>query len=327
MILVTGGSGFVGRAVVRRLKELGHSVRVVVRHPEKIRSLPEFQGVELCAGDLSLPGGFSGELFSGVQAVIHLVGIIWEPRKGAFNAVHVGATRHVLDAAKLAGVKRIIHMSALGTRRHAASRYHQTKWEAEELVRQSGMDWTIVRPSVIYGGGDGFVSTFARIMRFPWNLLHGFVVPCFGKGNMKFQPVSVDAVAWAIARSLTREEAVGKVFDLCGNRKWTLKEMLVAIAEALGLKPAWLETAPEFYPVLVPWVLARGSRPVILTVPFWLGYAMAFVLERLPFPPPITADQIIMLEEGNTGNSGEASEILGFDPSDFGKDLPSFVGV
>ena len=165
-----------------------------------------------------------------MEAVIHLVGIISEVGESTFENVHQRGTRNILAAAQQAGVRRFVHMSALGTRPNAASRYHQTKWAAEELVRHSGLDFTIFRPSLIYGPQDQFINLFARIIRL------SPVVPLLGSPRARFQPVSVEAVAAAFVRSLGEPKSSGQTYDLCGPEALTLSEIVDQILAVLQRK-------------------------------------------------------------------------------------------
>ena len=165
---------------------------------------------------------------SGVESVIHLVGIISEVGESTFENVHAQGTQNMVAAAQQAGVRRFVHMSALGTRPNAASRYHQSKWAAEELVRHSGLEFTIFRPSLIYGPEDQFVNLFARIIRL------SPIVPLLGSPHARFQPVPVEAVAAAFARSLGDPRSVGQTYDLCGPEALTLSEIVDRIQGVLG---------------------------------------------------------------------------------------------
>lgn len=267
-VLVTGGTGFVGREVVRRLNEARHSVFLLKRAESDA-------GVEACANAMR-----------GCDAVIHLVGIISEAGEQTFENVHTRLTERIVRAAEQAGVRRFVHMSALGTRANAVARYHQTKWAAEETVRASGLEWTIFRPSIIYGPGDGFVNLFARISRF------SPVVPLVGGGHSKFQPVSVANVAHCFVAALTEPQTSGKTFDLCGEERLTLREIVDAV------------------------LTATGRRRWKLPLPFGLAHLQAMAAEFvfgkvLGKPPPLNRDQLLMLREDNVGDAITANELFG----------------
>ena len=220
-VLVTGGTGFVGRSVVAALLRRGHQVRCLVRSGSAHR-LADQPGATAVPGDVTDPGSLPAAL-AGSEVLVHLVGIIRErPGHGVtFDRLHTDATRNVAAAARGSDIRRVIHMSALGTQSEARSRYHQTKWAAEQALRESGLDWTIFRPSVIFGPGDGFVSLLARLVRwFP-------VVPVIGDGRNRFQPVAVGDVAESFARAVERPRTAGAVFEVGGpaptrsTRSWT----------------------------------------------------------------------------------------------------------
>ncbi|MHB1310191.1 MAG: NAD(P)H-binding protein, partial [Limisphaerales bacterium] len=186
-VLVTGGTGFVGREILRQLAPLGHRVRLLVRTPDskRIRALGLAGSIPMFAGDVLEPGSLAPAM-AGVDAVIHLVGIISEVGRNTFENAHTQATRNVVQAAGEASVGRFIHMSALGTRPEARARYHQTKWAAEEQVRASRLAWTILRPSLVYGREDHFVNLFAAMSQ--WSP----ALPVMGSGQGLLQPVSVE---------------------------------------------------------------------------------------------------------------------------------------
>jgi NADH dehydrogenase len=175
---------------------------------------------------------------AGVKVVIHLVGFIIETPHISYEQGHFEATRNVLDAAKTAGVTRWIQMSAAGTRPHARSRYHLTKWRAEELVRQSGLDWTIFRPSLIYGYDerDRLLNLLKRVLTFPVDLAQLDSLPLIDGGRPLVQPVSVKEVAHCFAAAPTQPAAIGRTFDLVGPVPFTWREMVLKILGALGRK-------------------------------------------------------------------------------------------
>jgi NADH dehydrogenase len=268
-VFLTGGTGFVGRAVIRALQAHGVLVRCLVR-PGSEAHLKGFEAIDRVPGDVLSPEGVA-EAMRGCRAVIHLVGIIREhPASGVvFERLHSQATANIVAAAREAGVRRYLQMSALGVRPNARSRYHRTKWEAEECVRRSDLDWTIFRPSVIYGRGDGSVSMLAgMIRRLP-------VVPVLGDGRYRLQPVAVEQVAEGFARALEQPKSVGTTYEVGGPHSYSFTEILDQIGRALG-KPR----------------VRKLHHPMALMRP------LVRLLEPLPFFP-ITSDQLMMLEENN----------------------------
>ena len=269
-VFVTGATGFVGRAVIQALRAEGHVVRCLVRRGSE-HDLRGFEAIERVEGDVRSRHTLETAI-AGCDVVIHLVGIIREiPARGVtFERVHVDGTINVLEVARDAGVRRFIHMSALGTRAGARSRYHQTKWAAEEAVRSSPLPWTIFRPSIIYGRGDGFVSMLARAMR------HVPVVPVIGDGQQRLQPIPVEQVAEAFARAVVRGDAAKQVFQVGGPDIVTMETLVRMIGAATGKR--WMMTP---------------------RVPLGLVRPAARLFHRMP-AFPLTPDQLLMLEENNT---------------------------
>ena len=233
-VFVTGGSGFVGRWVVRELLANGYDVTCLVRDRDKLlRQLTDAQKprVRCVLGDL-FDSDAINRAAEGCDAAIHLVGIIEENafEGQTFSRVHVEATRNVLIACESAGVGRYVHMSALGTRANAVSKYHQTKWFAEELVRQSKMAWTIFRPSLIHGP-DG---EFMQMMKFfsTSNVLQP-VMPYFGSGENLIQPIHVRDVAACFVKSLSMPETERQVYELGGPDQLSWKELYDVCAEEI----------------------------------------------------------------------------------------------
>ncbi len=296
-ILVTGATGFVGQAVGEALIRRGHEVTALVRRTDSpaALSLGAKPGIALLEGEVTEPGPWQRHL-TGHYAVVHLVGIISEAGAATFERIHVRSTANALAAAEAAGIRRFVHMSALGTRTHATSRYHQTKWAAEELVRRSQLDWTIFRPSLIYGHRSGFVRTFERLSRF------SPAVPVIGDGQARLQPVSVDAVARCFAGAVDEARAVGATLDVAGTEVLTFEQIVSTLLHALGRR-RWL--------VHVPLPLARVQATLLETV---LG-------RWLKFPPPLNRDQILMLQEDNTGDEKPASDLFGLTRVNFKEDL------
>jgi len=226
-VCVLGGSGFVGRHVCAALAARGYRVRVPTRDRERAKYLTMLPTVEPVAADIH-DAATLGELLKGCDAVINLVGVLHGGRgRQSFANAHVALTRKVVEACRQAGVKRILHMSALHAAVDGPSEYLRSKGEAEALVRASGLDATIVRPSVIFGREDKFLNTFATLL----NLAPVMIVPA---AHARFQPVFVSDVAQVFAESLGRQDSVGSSYDLCGPKVYTLKELVECVAHVTG---------------------------------------------------------------------------------------------
>jgi len=267
-IFVAGGTGFVGRNVVRALLARGFLVRCLVR-PGSEGALKGFESIDRVPGDALDPRGLAT-----CAAVVNLIGIIRErPSRGVtFERLHVHATINMLTIAKEAGVKRFVQMSALGTRPDAVSAYHRTKWKAEEAVRHSDTEWTIFRPSIIFGPGDGFISVLAGVIR------RSPVVPVLGDGQYRLQPIAVEQVAEGFAQALRERKSIGRTYDVGGPEACRFVELLDAISVAM-----------------------RRPRVRKLRVPLGPVKLATRALEWLPLYP-ITSDQIAMLEEDSVGD-------------------------
>ncbi|MDL1965336.1 MAG: NAD-dependent epimerase/dehydratase family protein [Candidatus Desulfofervidus auxilii] len=222
MIFVTGATGFVGNHLVKTLLALDQEVKCLVRPGSESRLR---YPVKIVKGDIFSPD--LAEKMSGCKALIHLIGIIREfPKKNiTFKRLHVKATQVAIEAAKKAGIKRFIHMSALGTGPQAVTEYHKTKWQAERLVQESGLVYTIFRPSVIYGPYDHFTTLLARIIkRSPF-------IPIIGDGLYKLQPVHVNTVALAFVLALFLGDTHNHTYEIGGPQALTYREIVDTIAE------------------------------------------------------------------------------------------------
>lgn len=306
-VLVTGGSGFVGRAVVRELVAKGHKPVCLVRDRLKFASsmseVPDDR-FEVVSGDLFDDAALA-QAASGAEAVIHLVGIIAENKlkKQTFERIHLEGTARVVDACKDAGVKRFVHMSALGTRAYAVSEYHQTKWAAENYVRDSGLDWTLFRPSVIHGP-DG---EFMRLMRAFMCDVTVPVIAYFGDGQNKLQPVSVKDVAHCFVAALSMPETVGQTYELGGP-------------EAMNWK-ALYRTCRELIPGAKFWKPMVGQ-------PVWAAKLTAMTVMKLPILPRLmrfNVDQVQMSQEDSVCDIEPVEKTFGIKLRDFRKELAAYA--
>ena len=328
-VALTGGSGFVGRHLLRQLLDAGFAVRALMREPA--RAPLNHDKLTSVRGDLANPASLR-ELVTGCQAVIHLVGIIEEKHGQTFESVHTEGTRRMLEATRSAGsVAKWVQMSALGVRPHAVARYHKSKWEAEQLVRQSGLDYTIIRPSIIHGP-DGefmqllrgfwcdafppFVPFFSGRLRFgdyvavkkallwPFPALKhvepaATPIPYTSKAPAgRLQPVWVEDVAACFVRALTEPRASREVYPLGGPEAFTWPRLLKLVRD----------------------VLPRVRNKPICAFPVWYAKLIAG-LPGVPF----NLDQVIMSQEDSTCSIGKVEAELGVKPAAFEATLRDYA--
>ena len=287
-VLVTGGTGFVGTHVVNRLLQRGHEVAVLASDPAKTRNRYN-RPVEAVAGDVLDPASFASAA-SGREALVHLVGIIHEKGRQTFDRMHREAAANAVAAAGSAGALRLLHMSAMGSSEDSPSKYGRSKAAGEKAVRASGLDWTIFRPSIIFGPGDGFVSLLAPLVRHN----PGFI-PVIGPGTTLFQPVSVYDVARLFADALEKPETSGQTYEVGGPDVFTLNDVYREIAAAVG-KP----------------------RKPLLHLPLWYGRLLAAGFEWLArrgviASPPLTRDQLRSLTRDNAADVTKTKATFGAD--------------
>jgi NADH dehydrogenase len=294
IIGVTGASGFVGRHIIDQLVERGHRPRALLRDAAR-RPFANPHAVDVVQGSLGDRAALE-RLTRGTDAVIHLVGIIVERGAATFDAVHVEGTRAVVSAARAAGVRRFVHMSALGARDTAdATAYHRTKARGEAVVRDAGVPHVIMRPSFISGRGNVPIATLARVHRF------APVVPVFGDGSYPLQPVWIGDVALAFALAAEGQSSDG-AFELGGPSAMPYAEFVRAIGRASG-HPRRL--------VHVPLGLMRlAARAFDLLGPF----------------APLTSDQLQMLVEGNATPDNALEREFGIRPLAFEEGLRRYLG-
>lgn len=294
-VFVTGASGFVGNEVVGELLKRGHAVRALVR-PGSENKLWDRERVEIVTGDCLHPEVLEPGL-SGCEAAIHLIGIIREfPGRGVtFERVHVEATRNMVEAARKAGVRRFLHMSALGARPEPADPYHITNWQAEEIVRASGLTYTIFRPSVIYGPGDQSINLFVRhLRRLPF-------FPIIGDGLYQLQPVPVWQVAAAFALALELPHTENRIYEVGGPEPLTFREIIDTLARVVGRR------------------VFKVHQPV------WCMRAAARLCGRFAWFP-LTPGQLRMLLEGSTCDPRAFYQDFGLTPLPFEEGLRRYLG-
>ncbi len=299
MILVTGGTGFVGSRAVHALRAEGRPVRALARDPgaKKSKTLVNW-GCDLVQGDVTDAESLRRAV-DGCDAVVHFVALIAERRPEPFERVMKQGTRDLVAAAKEAGVRRFVLMSALGTDERSKDLvpYYGAKWDMEQTVRASGLDHVIFRPSFIFGREGGILPLFMRQVRL------APVTPVAGDGERRLQPIWVDDVAQFFTRSIDEERASGTTFDLCGPDKPTWNDFLAKLRRRLGVR----------------------RRPTV-HVPMAVMRAGAAVVERLP-SPPVTRDQLTMLEDAdNVGDPAPANELFGIEPIGLDEQLRRAAG-
>ncbi len=292
-IFITGASGFVGAAVVEELLSRDYSISALINRRRLAIDDPRIDQVKMDLFDTKA----LASAIQGCDAVIHLVGIIMEkPSAGiTFERMHFEATRSIVDATAHAGVKRYLHMSALGTRPGAASGYHQTKYKAEQYVIGSSLDWTLIRPSMIHGPQGDFVkmeAAFAR-RRAPAPIFFMPVMPYFGgKHAGKLQPVHVSDVARAFSDALTNPKTIREIYPLAGPEILTWPELHQTIARA---------------------VVGHRRLTASLPVPLAKLLAAVGVASLLGF----NRDQVLMSQEDNTADTTKFISDFAWQPRPF----------
>ncbi len=293
-VLLTGATGFVGGYVARHLVERGHEVRALARRPASADGLREL-GVTRVRGDVSEDEPLD-DAVDGCDVVIHLVGIIRErPPAATFERVHTRGTMRLAEAAGNAGVRKFVHMSALGVRPDGTA-YQRTKFEAEEVVRRSRIPHVIFRPSIIVGLGGEFVNLLLRIMRY------SPVTPVIGDGRYRLQPVDVEDVAAAFVQAAERDDLKDQCFEIGGPHKLTYNRLLEIVCEEFKMR------RPRFHvPVSV-------VRPAIDLASNW----------RLP--TPINSDELDMLFDESivAGDGNVLREVFHIEPTSFRSVLQRF---
>jgi NADH dehydrogenase len=295
-IFLTGGTGFVGGHIARRLAERGHRLRALVREAGAAGGLTA-SGAELVEGDVTRDVKLDAAV-AGCDVVIHLVGIIRErPPRQTFENVHTRGTRRLAEAAQRAEVGKFVLMSALGAKSDGTA-YQRTKYEAEEIVRRSGIPYVVFRPSVIVGPDGEFMQLLLRLVR------RLRLIPVIGDGRYRLQPVDVADVAEAFAQAAERSNLRNTSFDVGGPHKLTYNRILEIICEELGLRRRLIHISP------------RIVRPLVDLASNW----------RLP--TPVSSDELAMMFEESIvpGDGNVLREVFGLDPKPFRSVLQRLTG-
>lgn len=319
VVTVFGGAGFIGRHLIQRLAREGAIVRIGTRDSEAanyLKPLGEIGQIAPIPVDLTDPASIARAV-AGADQVVNLVGILSKWGRSTFQSIHVDAARAIAEAAREAGVKQLVHVSAMGASKESAAEYARTKAAGEEAVQEAFDGAVIVRPSAIFGPNDHFFNMFASMARFtpvmpvfgcpliPQMKLFGLDTPIdfefYGDGGTRLQPVYVGDVADAIDTILKDPASAGKTYELGGPKAYSFKAMM-------------------------DMVLKESGRPrLLLPYPFGLAKFWAWFLEFLP-KPPLTRDQVELLKTDNVV-SGDLPgfEELGIKPVKAEAILPTYL--
>lgn len=298
LVTIFGGSGFLGRHMIRRLAEQGLRIRVAVRRPNDALYLQPLGGVgqiQFLQTNIRNPESVARAV-DGADSVINLVGILHPTGKQNFDSVHVEGARNVAQACAQAGTGRLVHLSAIGADAESVSEYAQSKAAGEEAVRDAFPGATILRPSIVFGPEDDFFNrfaTYARIMP---------VLPLIGGGKTRFQPVYVGDVAQAAVEAALESGFEGETYELGGPETFSFREVYELI-------------------------LAETERSRLLVpVPFWVMRLNAWFLQLLP-SPLLTVDQVRLLEQDNVvGEDAKTLADFGVTPTPVEAVLPAYLG-
>ena len=274
-ILLIGGNGFVGRVIAAQLQLAGYSVLIPTGHlaaARELRMLPKVHVEDADIHDFDELQSLCGRIDKN-GAVINLVGVLHDkpaqPYGKVFKAAHVDLPKNIITAMQLHGLKRYLHMSALGADSNGPSMYQRSKGDGEAAVKASNLDWTIFRPSVIFGPQDQFINLFSKLTKL-------FPAMPLANHQAQFQPVSVDDVASAFVKSLSMPQTMHQTYDLVGPMVYTMKEIVELAARKANTSCA------------------------IIPVPAFVGYLQALAFEFLPGPTLMSRDNIASMQLPNT---------------------------
>jgi uncharacterized protein YbjT (DUF2867 family) len=293
-VLVLGGTGFVGRSTCERLVRAGWTVRVPTRRLAHGQALSPLPTVELMQADVHDEAALRS-LLDGCDAVVNLVAIL-HGSAPAFEQVHVALPKKLAAAMRATGVRRLVHVSALGVGPDAPSNYLRSKTAGEAALQAAGLELTLLRPSVIFGAGDRFLNLFARLQAV------APLVPLAGAGS-RYQPVWVEDVAAAIVQALARRDSIGRSYEAAGPGQYTL-------AELVRLAGRW----------------SGHARPV-LPLPDAVGRVQAALMRLLPGEPLLSADNLDSMKVPNIATGTlPGLQALGIDPAPLEAVAPLVLG-
>ena len=301
LVTVFGGSGFVGSQVVQALARRGWRIRVAVRNPGKawkLQTSGHVGQIQAVRCDATNAEDVAAAL-TGADAAVNLVGILYETPSRKFEAVHVGASRNIAEACAAAGVDRLVQISALGANPESESDYARTKAAAEMAVRQVKPDAVVIRPSVVFGAGDGLLNRFASMA------VMAPALPLIGGGKTRFQPVFVGDVAEAVARAVSLPEAAGRTFELGGPAVMTMEDILRLVCRETNR--------------------GRGLVPLPFFAAKLIG-GFAQLTAVFGIPPMLTKDQVVLLQSDNVVSAdAEGLAALGVEPTGLQAIAPSYL--
>ena len=284
VVTVFGGTGFLGRRIVRHLRLHGFCVRVASRHPDRGHALgpddAQLRAVKADVRDQRLVADALADAYGAVNAV----SLYLERGLETFHSVHVEAAQRIAAQAQRAGVRRLVHVSGIGADPRSQSLYIRKRGEGELAVREAFAEAILIRPAVMFGRDDAFLTTILKLLnRLP-------LFPMFGNGQMRLQPINVEDVGEAITKILQREQTGPNMFECGGPSVYSYEELLRVVANAAGIKP------------------------ILLPVPMAAWGALAWISEMLP-SPPITRNQVELMQIDSTSMQGiPGLEELGISP-------------
>lgn len=297
VVTIIGGTGFLGRYVVRQLARAGYRLRVVARNPEAalhLKTAGDVGQIALIAGNLNDMSTIAPAL-KGAYAVVNLVGVLAEGGSQGFSRLHAQGAERLAFAAHIAGVQRFIHISALGVDKAQNSAYARSKLNGEKAVQAAFPNATILRPSVVFGAEDNFFNQFARMASLAPAL------PLIGGGKTTFQPVYVGDIAQAVETSLARADTAGETYELGGPHTYSFRQILEYI------------------------LLLIGRSRLLVTIPFPLASLIGSVAQLLP-RPPLTRDQVKLLKHHNVvGRDTKCFAHLGITPTAIEMVVPGYL--